>query len=175
MEPLILTTNWHLTCNGRMIMSLGGVLFDKSQSTLIQFPKGKYGSYSIPNSVTNFGMAFYTCQGLTTVTIPASVTSIGDWAFGYCSGLKTLTIPASINSIGVSAFYSCTSLASLIIPDTVISIGTNSFYSCSSLTNVIIGNGVTNIGSTLFSSCSSLVKIRVIRSRSLWAVVSSNK
>ena len=67
--------------------SAGGVLFDQSMTALIQFPKGLTGGYVIPSRVTSIGeMAFKECLGLTNVTIPRSVTSIGAGAFAY-SGL----------------------------------------------------------------------------------------
>ena len=70
--------------------SVDGVLFNKNQSTLIQYPNGKTGvSYSIPASVTTIGTyAFYYCSGLTSITIPSSVTTIGSSAFYYCSGVN---------------------------------------------------------------------------------------
>jgi hypothetical protein len=65
--------------------SIAGVLFDKGQKTLIKYPQGKVGSYTIPNTVTSIGdNAFYRCFRLTSVTIPGSVTNIGDSAFSWC-------------------------------------------------------------------------------------------
>ena len=62
--------------------SVAGVLFNKSQTTLLRCPEGKSGSYTIPNGVTSIGgYAFSRCSGLTSVTLPTSVTSIGDRAF----------------------------------------------------------------------------------------------
>ena len=68
-------------------------------------------SVTIPNSVTSIGKsAFRGCSSLTSVTIPNSVTSIGDWVFGGCSGLTSVTIPNSVTSIGNSAFSGCSEL-----------------------------------------------------------------
>jgi hypothetical protein len=68
--------------------SVSGVLFDKTQSTLVQYPGGLGGSYTIPNSVTKFDyFAFGGCRSLTNVTIPNSVTNIGENAFTGCTGL----------------------------------------------------------------------------------------
>ena len=71
---------------------------------------------TIPNSVTSIGdNAFSGCTGLTSVTIPNSVTSIGNRAFDGCSGLTSVTIPNSVTSIGWRAFYECTGLTSVTI------------------------------------------------------------
>jgi len=72
-------------------------------------------SVTIPNSVTSIGEnAFTGCEGLTSVTIPNSVTSIGDYAFSGCEGLTSVTIGNSVSSIGDDAFFDCTGLTSII-------------------------------------------------------------
>ena len=94
-------------------------------------------SVTIPNSVTSIGnYAFYECSRLTSVTIPNSVTSIGECAFYKCSGLTSVTIPESVTSIGKYAFYKCSGLTSVTIPESVNSIGNFAFDSCSSLTTL---------------------------------------
>ena len=90
---------------------VAGVLFNKSQTTLIAYPGGLAGSYSIPASVTSIGgYAFAACTSLTGVTIPNSVTSIGGYAFAACTSLTGVTIPNGVTSIGGYAFAACTSL-----------------------------------------------------------------
>ena len=68
------------------------------------------------------------------VSIPDSVTSIGDCAFYGCSSLTSVTIPISVTSIGDNAFYNCKNLTSINIPDLVTSIGDWAFYDCKNLT-----------------------------------------
>jgi len=95
--------------------SENGVLFDKSKTTLICYPRGKtVDTYIVPNSVTTIGWdAFYACTSLISITIPNSVTTIGDAAFRDCSSLTSITIPNSVTTIGVGAFSDCTSLTSI--------------------------------------------------------------
>ena len=90
-------------------------------------------SVVIPDSITSIGdYAFYECRSLTSVTIPDSVTSIGEGAFSYCTSLTSVTIPDSVTSIDYYAFQHCTSLTSVTIPDSVTSIGSGAFGSCNS-------------------------------------------
>ena len=105
--------------------------------------------------------AFYGCSGLTSLTIPSSVTSIGENAFHDCSGLTSLVIPSSVTSIGRSAFSGCSSLTSLTIPSSVTMIGWSAFEGCSGLTSLTIPSSVTSIGNYAFEGCSGLTSIYV--------------
>ena len=97
--------------------------------------------------------AFVDCSGLTSLTIPSSVTSIGYGAFEGCSGLTSLTIPSSVTSIGWGAFDGCSGLTSLTIPSGVTSIGGGAFEGCSGLTSMTIPSSVTSIGNYAFYGC----------------------
>ena len=78
------------------------------------------------------------------------MTSIGNYAFENCSGLTSITIPNSVTSIGYRAFRGCNKLTSVTIPNSVTSIGWEAFYGCSGLTSVTIPNSVTSIGFSAF-------------------------
>ncbi len=165
--------------------SINGVLFNKEKTTLLFYPPGKWGSYSIPDATTTINnSAFFWCEKLISITIPNSVTNIGREAFYYCSNLSSVTIPNSVTSIGWGAFSDCSSLTSatisnsltsiesglfsdcshlqsVIIPNSVTSIGDYAFYGCSGLTSVTIPNSVTNIGDDAFYGCSGLTSVTI--------------
>ena len=126
--------------------SVDGVLFDKSQTTLIQYPEGKVGGYAVPNSVTSIrDLSFANCSSLTRVTIGNGVTSIGDSAFTDCYCLTGVSIGHGVTNIGSQTFVRCASLSRVTIPNSVISIEGGAFWDCLSLTNVTLGSGVRNI------------------------------
>ena len=75
--------------------------------------------------------AFWGCSGLTSLTLPSGVTSIGGYTFYGCSGLTSLTIPSSVTSIGESAFYGCSGLTSIYVyPENLPELGTDIFTGC---------------------------------------------
>lgn len=76
-------------------------------------------------------LAFNGCSGLTGITIPSSVTSIGSSAFYGCSGLTSLSFPSGITSIGSSAFLGCSGLTSIYVyAEKMPKLGTNMFDDC---------------------------------------------
>ena len=118
-------------------------------------------SITIPEGVTSIGDGAFEYSGLTSITIPESVTSIGNDAFGWCSGLTSVTIPDGVTSIGSGTFSGCSSLTSITIPERATSIGDNAFQNCSGLTSITIPESVTLIGDWAFSDCSGLTSINI--------------
>lgn len=104
--------------------------------------------------------AFNSFYSLTNVSIPNTVTSIGEGAFAHTS-LSSITMPNSVTTIGDYAFFNCSGLTSLNIPDSVTSIGEWSFKFCSGLTSVTIGSGLTTVQQDSFSYCTALPSITI--------------
>ncbi len=103
---------------------------------------------------------FAGCIGLTSITIPTSVTSIYARAFSN-TGLMSITIPDSVTSIGEYAFSGCTGISEITIPDSVTSIGRYAFSKCTGLTTITIPDGVTSIVEYVFSECTGLTTITI--------------
>ena len=117
---------------------------------------------TIPSSVTKIGeRAFSGCTSLTKVTLPDYVTTIGSGAFTGCTSLAGITIPKFVTTIEDYVFEDCTGLTSVTIPDGVTEIGYNAFKDCKGLTSITIPDGVTEIGNNAFENCTGLTSITI--------------
>jgi PKD repeat protein len=170
-------TSFTVDTNNPAYSSAGGVLFNKTGTTLVEYPPGAIGNYTIPVTVTSIGdYAFSACYFLRDVTIFDSVTNIGSTAFGYCFGLTSVTIPATVTSIGPDAFINCYNL-----PSITVAVG-NSFFTSAggvlfdkSMTTLLeypagldgsyaIPGGVTTIGPDAFILCDGLTAVTMTAS-----------
>ena len=122
--------------------------------------------------VTTIGHAAFFNSAVTSVTIPDSVTSISDEAFGFCSQLTNISIPNSVTYIGFSAFNSCTSLKSITLPSSLSTIQSYAFYNCGNLKTIRIPVSVTSIGNCAFDVCPSLMTVTYPGSKTLWDAIS---
>ncbi len=118
-------------------------------------------SITIPNTVKSIGRhAFYNCSYLTNVSLGSSLESIDIYTFAKCIRLNNVKIPASVTSIESSAFSGCISLRNLVFEDgsQLLTIGAYAFENCI-FTNITIPENVKNIEACAFHNCNSLIEI----------------
>lgn len=117
-------------------------------------------SVTIPNTITLIGeYAFENCTGLKSITLPDSVTKIESRAFSSCSGMTTVTLSNNLTSIDSYAFYGCSGLKSLTIPNSVTTIGEGAFRNCSGLKSLTLSENLTKITDRTFEGCSGLTSV----------------
>ena len=142
--------------------SLDGIVFNKDKTKIILCLDNKKGSVTIPSSVTSIGdYAFSGCSGLTSIDIPSGVTLIERSAFSGCRGLTSVTIPSGVTLIRDYAFSSCSGLTSVTIPSSVTLIGFSAFSGCRGLTSVTIPSAVRSIEDYAFQDCSGLTSVTI--------------
>lgn len=164
-------------------MTAENVVFTADGKTLLSFPAGKAGAYSVPDGVEKIAPYAFFSAKLTSVIIPESVFEIGEAAFkntqklitvnaveskltalerevfSGCSSLETVVLPDGIASFGEYAFSGCEKLLSINLPDTLEKLGAYAFENCSRLTTLILPENILEIGEFCFKNCSSLTKL----------------
>lgn len=154
----------------KFVCTVGGISYsvnttNKTASVVSNY----YGAYSgniiIPEtiiydnttySVTSIGEDAFYKSGITSMTIPNSVTSISENAFLDCHQLEFVTIGNSVKSIGESAFEYCSGLMSVAIPNSVSSIGRHAFWGCSGLVSMRVGRNNGTYDSR--NNCNAIIK-----------------
>lgn len=128
----------------------------------LAFYNSALSSITIPATATSIGSgAFQDTTALTSITLQEGITSIGSSAFAGASALTSITIPTSVTSIGNGAFSRATALTSITIPANVTSIGSSAFSGATALTSITIAAKVASIGSNAFLGASALTSITV--------------
>ena len=168
-------TSINVDAKNKEYKSIDGVLFSKDGTKLIECPKGKNATYTIPDSVKEIDeCAFYFCSGLTSINVDARnpyLKSIDGVLFSkdgtelrkYPAGKKATNyiIPKSVTSIGEDAFNDCDGLISVTIGNGVKEIGRNAFRDCRGLTSITIPNSVTKIDWCAFYCCMGLTSVTI--------------
>ena len=135
------------------------LLIDRREHRLISYI-GKDEIITIPDTITSIGdFAFSDCEDLQQITLPDLLTSIGAHAFYHCESLQQITLPDSVTTIGDDAFSGCKNLQQITLPDSLTSIGNSAFSSCKNLQQITLPDSLTSIGDEVFSYCKNLQQI----------------
>ena len=160
--------------NNASYSSLDGVLFNKDQTLLIQYPQAKSGSYAIPDGVERIGTyAFQSIPDLPDITFPDSLTRIDNDGFYGCGGLQRVEIPAGITNIGTRAFSNCPRLTEIAVDvgNPIYSSADGVLFNKSGTTLIqypagrkgsyAVPSGITVIGTNAFYNCDDLTSLRI--------------
>jgi hypothetical protein len=170
--------NINVNPNNQAYSSVDGVMFNRSQTTLVFYPEGRAGAYIVPNGVTRIeSLAFDACRSLTEITLPNSLVRIGRSAFRWTaltsvaipdnvltieegafgmSHLTSLKLGNSVTTIGRDAFR-WTNITEVVLPSSILTIGTSSFNTNSAMTSLTVNNGI--VGDFSFSSNENLTSV----------------
>lgn len=162
-------------------VSIDGVLFDATKETLLSYPVGKKGAYTIPTSVKKLAPYAFYATTITSITIPDKIVEVGEFAFSNsqlvsitfgnganllpsgvlknCEKLESLILPNTLEEIGDSFAEGCTKLRNFEFPSSLKSIGERAFATCNLLTSVVLPEGLHCIGYQAFNDCKNLTNI----------------
>lgn len=142
--------------------SVSGIVYDKKKTKVIFCGEGKSGKVTMPSTVTTIGeSAYYYCTKITGITFSKNVTSIKPAAFWGCSGLTSITLPSKLTYVEAGTFNACYGLKKVTMPSTLQTIDSFSFYDCYRLKSVTIPKKVTNVDESAFEECVTLGKVTV--------------
>lgn len=117
---------------------------------------------TVSEGITGLGYnCFKYMNKVTQISLPSTLTKIGERSFSDCKSLKSIDIPSNVTTIDKSAFYYCIGLESISLPNGLQTIGERAFESCKSLTSVNIPASVTSFGEQTFLHCTSMKNIYV--------------
>jgi|GEM_PF-2626882 len=115
--------------------------------------------FEIPDGMVEIGDEALMGVPYTTVTVPASVNSLGECVFKECATLTSADLQCSVAEIKKSTFEGCSSLTSVTLPATVVTIGAYAFKKCTALTEVNLPENLSKVGNEAFTDCVSLQEI----------------
>ena len=125
----------------------------RGSRVLTCWPRYVQKSYFLPSFLPN------RCIGITSLTLPTNLTTIGPNAFECCIGITSLTLPDTLTSIGNRAFDNCRSIASVTLPSSLTSLGQSAFDHCRKITSLTLYDNLTNIGKYAFRDCVDITSI----------------
>lgn len=122
--------------------------------------KALSGKIDLSNLEEIPGHAFCYDPNITSVITCSTLSSIGDWAFIW-AGISTISLPETLNSIGTYTFYKASLSGTVALPDSLTQLGASAFSGCKEVEAIQIGSGLTDIPPNAFAGCTNLKTITV--------------
>lgn len=122
--------------------------------------KALSGEIDLSNLEEIPGNAFCYDPNITSVITCSTLSSIGDWAFIW-AGISTISLPETLNSIGTYTFYKASLSGTVALPDSLTQLGASAFSGCKEVEAIQIGSGLTDIPPNAFAGCTNLKTITV--------------
>lgn len=138
-------------------VSVDGVLYNKEKTILVAFPRGKTGSFQVPDGITEIRGNAFSGSNITEIVIPDSVTKLD--GFKDCCNLKTFIMPDGVETIPQFCFSGCLNLQRIQISESVKYIKQYAFSDCVSLTEITFPASLSSIANKVFEGCEGLSKV----------------
>lgn len=145
--------------HGSLYYSGDGVaLYDRDGVTLLQCPPALTGSFTVPDGVEVIGENAFHGSRLTNIMLPASLTSIEQYAFYHCPNLSELDIPDGVQQIPPHAFDECSAMRYISLPN-ITQLGAAAFKECRTLQEITLDGSFTMVPKQAFDNCKSLTTV----------------
>lgn len=137
------------------------ISYDENNYSVVRATNGAFQNTDItgitlPNSITSLGNScFKLCNKLTSVKLPDNITSLGDETFMTCSKLSSINIPNTLTSLGEFCLAFC-NITKLTLPNSITNLGNNCFQSCENLETITLPQNITNLPAYCFHDCKKL-------------------
>lgn len=154
--------NINVEKGSKIYSSRNGVLCSPDGTKILNFPRGRQGSYEIPQGVTTFDANVFSGNTrLTAIKLPESITELPQGAFQECNALAQVNIPSKIQLIPKNAFRGCKALLDFTIPDNVLYIGADAFRACKGMRSVTLPRNLKTIEEYAFEYCEKLINVEI--------------
>ncbi|MFC4993057.1 leucine-rich repeat domain-containing protein [Rubritalea tangerina] len=140
---------------------------DGSGITITDCLTSATGAMDIPATIDGLPVvkiasrAFQSCNKITSMTMPNTITSIGSYCFFNCDLMETIQLSTGLSTIATATFRSCDSLDNVVIPEGVLKLGSYAFFGADGMTSVSLPSSLTSIGNDAFDYCQALESIEI--------------
>ena len=141
------------------LQDIDGILYSKDMTSLIAYPSGKFGEYSLPNTIsTIYPYAFYGSK-LTSIVVGSCVQEIGEFAFACSKELTSIIFENSMTFLPAGILKNCENLVHVVLPSNIEKLPDLFMENCFEIRNINLAENINYIGNSAFRNCIHLEEI----------------